>query len=509
MPSRSTLGTLAAYWLVLLASYVFFTQHFFHIDFIGGRAQAFSWFYIPLLTLLVHLVLLRLLPFWGFLALLGIDGFLDVAVSVHHAYFGEAPSLLSLTMAYREASAGIACATAFIPRGLVVFVLLRIAAVGTIAYRLRNFKSGKALRFGAGALAPLLVLSLVFRPPTEAALYTTYGVCIRVQGLYLALINNLTFHYIFVPPPDPAEADHSLRLDPALFDIPDAYLDFPIVIQVESLDWSVLGHQVDGRSVTPFLNELRNSALTLCMDPKHTAIAGSSGADFQFLSQQLVKPGVLPAKQEGLERLESLPKSLAKTGMRTVAMHGNTANFWARNRGYARLGIDAFIDLHAYPAADAGWGVSDASFFSSNLEKMQHYQDKPTLTFMITLSSHAPFKFVDNPVFRGRGIISNYFNSINYTDRCMAGFLSKVPGRHLVMIYGDHSANLTDETYTSKINGKEAIPGFVFLLEDGRPKTLPLANPPRPVPRDGGTIITLSHFLQDLEMRRPRKAGHA
>lgn len=493
---------LPVYFIVLFVYHYIFTNLFFNIDFLGTKARLFSYVFIPILTLMLHLVLLRLIPIWVFTLLLGVDAIVDLVASIHWLYFAEPPSLLSFVGGANEAAAAAGAAIALIPWRLVGLLAAKIVILVLIGHHLKTKLKWRLIILLNWAIIPLMAMALWIRPPSQAASYTTYGVCIKVHGLYLAAGENLFFHYFFKPPLDPPQADNSTKIDTINMKIPCEYLDNPIIIQLESLDYLIINKKCDNRFVTPFFESLRDWSLFLRIDPKHTSIAGSSGADFQFLAQRHVIPGVLPASEKETENIQTLPKSLKKEGIRTIALHGNSAKFWGRDRLYKRLGVEEFIDVKKYPIADGGWGVSDSTFFANNAQQILNYKDKPTLFFMITLSSHAPFNFVENRVFEHSGIVYDYFNVINYADQCVSRFIKALPGKHLVIIYGDHSANIISDVYNSRIDGKEAVPGFVFLVKDGEIQNPTDVGLVQPSLTGNYTIISLSKMLQDLEAGR-------
>jgi len=87
---------------------------------------------------------------------------------------------------------------------------------------------------------------------------------------------------------------------------------------------------------------------------------------------------------------------------------------------------------------------------------------------MITLSSHAPFRWVRDSVFQGEGITFDYLNSIHYADRSLERFFGQLQGKHLVFLYGDHASSVQNRDYNSKPGGKEFVPGMVFLVDGGK-----------------------------------------
>jgi len=442
---------LGLYYLVLIGFNAFYSHHFFAVGYLGHRAALWSLFFIPLLTLAVHTVLLALARPWLLGTVLALDSLADLALATHWAYFGLAPTLTSVLLMPEEASAGVRQAWNFIPHGLAAFLILRFFVLILLAAFVRK----KVLKCTAAwiVVAAALSLAMAFlgRSPRDAASVNAYEVCTKIHGFYTAAIAERVFRHTATPQHAPESSSPTLEIPRENLAVSPDYCQSILAIQVESLDWEVLTYESKGVPATPFLQTCARNALLLKLD-------------FQFLTRQLPPRFESAYRQEGMVQLPSLPRMLRAQGYSTVAMHGNASSFWNRSKGFKQLGVDLFMDRLAYPALDGGWGVSDRTFLETNLRVIQATQ-RPTLFFMITLSSHAPFTWVQHQVFPGRGVEVDYLNAIHYTDQCMEQFIKGLPGRHLVVLYGDHASNVYGPRYNSRPHGKEYVPGMVFLKD--------------------------------------------
>ena len=242
-----------------------------------------------------------------------------------------------------------------------------------------------------------------------------------------------------------------------------------VVIQAESLDYNVIDHRRKGVVITPFLNRLRKDALFLKLDPHHYGGCGSSGADFQLLT------GKLPLKNYPIYRIcgvdynDALPNHFARKGVRSYAYHGHMGSFFNRDDIFSRMGFTRFFDMADYSDDDSRHGISDRLFFEESSAYMVDAPDSKNFHFLITLSSHGPFNLVDHAVISGETRVERFLNSINYLDGEIEEFVSGIEGPSLLLIYGDHSSGVRDETYDSLENGLEFSAAYLCIVKHGVP----------------------------------------
>ncbi|WDC85799.1 sulfatase-like hydrolase/transferase [Caloramator sp. mosi_1] len=123
-------------------------------------------------------------------------------------------------------------------------------------------------------------------------------------------------------------------------------------------------------------------------------------------------------------------------GYFTSVMHANRPGFWNRVNMYKSLGFDIYENENTFNIDDIqGLGLSDKSFFKQAVAKMKEY-DKPFYSFLITLSSHYPYKDSQNRLnniintgeFEGT-IIGDYIKSAKYTDEAIGDFIDMLKKR--------------------------------------------------------------------------------
>ncbi|WP_035165811.1 LTA synthase family protein [Caloramator sp. ALD01] len=225
-----------------------------------------------------------------------------------------------------------------------------------------------------------------------------------------------------------------------------------IVVQLEAFQGFLLNKKIGGQEITPNLNNLAKESLVFDNCFYQTAFGGTSDAEFLMNNSLLpIREGSVYYQYAG-NHYEALPKKLKETGYFTAVMHANRPGFWNRVNMYSSLGFDRYENENNFNIDDIqGLGLSDKSFFKQAVLKMKEY-DKPFYTFLISLSSHYPYRDSQNKLsniistgeFEGT-IIGDYIKSAKYTDEAVGQFVDMLKKEGLwensvVVFYGDHYA---------------------------------------------------------------------
>lgn len=225
-----------------------------------------------------------------------------------------------------------------------------------------------------------------------------------------------------------------------------------IIVQLEAFQAFVLNTKINNQEITPNLNKLAKNSLVLDNLYGQTAWGGTSDAEF------LTNVSLFPAREGAVyyqyagNTFDSLVSNLNKKGYFTSVMHANRAGFWNRVNMYRSLGFQSYEYDKSFKLDDMqGLGLSDKSFFKQSVQKMKNY-NKPFYSFLITLSSHFPYKddknkikdILDTGEFEGK-LIGDYLKSVRYTDEAIGEFIAELKKEGLwensvVVFYGDHSA---------------------------------------------------------------------
>lgn len=252
-----------------------------------------------------------------------------------------------------------------------------------------------------------------------------------------------------------------------------------IMIQVESLETSVINQSVNGQEITPVLNKLL--ANSLYFSNFYEQVNNGSSADADLMANTSVYPVRTGATffRYPNNIYNSLPKLLRGIGYSTMAIHPDKGSYWNWMPALTAIGFEKTIDeTHFNTDEKIGLGISDGSYFKQ-IAPIITSEKQPFYNFMVTLTSHNPFdlpteyrKLAMNEEFN-KTKLGGYFQSINYTDEHIGSFLntldkSGILDNTVVVIYGDHTG--VHKYYNDEV--KQVQPQEDWWLDDS--KRIPL-----------------------------------
>lgn len=223
-----------------------------------------------------------------------------------------------------------------------------------------------------------------------------------------------------------------------------------IVIQVESLESSVMGKTIDGKEITPNLNKLAKEGLYFTN--YFTQVGPGNTADAEFVTLNSLYPltNTVAFVDFANNTYEALPKLLTQHGYRTYSLHGDVPDFWNRARIYPALGYEKAISKEYYGVTEEDFEtLSDHDFFTQSAQKMTAFP-QPFMATLMTLTSHTPFVIperhqtlsipINTPFTQNQ---KDYLQSIHYTDATIGAFIADLKEKDLyknslIVIYGDH-----------------------------------------------------------------------
>lgn len=224
-----------------------------------------------------------------------------------------------------------------------------------------------------------------------------------------------------------------------------------IIVQVEALQEFVINATTpSGEEITPVLNKLIKESQYF--DNIYNQVGGGNTSDAELM----VNTSLYGAKEGAAYFLyptntyDSLGGILKERGYNTYVSHANNPTFWNRGVMYNALKFDEFFSNKGFVLDEyIGWGLGDTSLYRQTLEKMD--TAKPFYSFMISLSSHYPFKYeyfdtyeFDVGEYEGK-FLGDYIKTVNYADKAIGSLIENLKDQNLydnslIVIYGDHTA---------------------------------------------------------------------
>jgi len=227
-----------------------------------------------------------------------------------------------------------------------------------------------------------------------------------------------------------------------------------IVIQVEALQNFVLFEEINGFEITPNLNKLVKDSGTLYYDNFFQLVGKGNTSDAEVAILNSLYPS-LTEPTNNLYHSNSyygLPWILRDNSYTSWAFHGYEREFWNRDKAFKAQGFQKFIAQDDYVFDNyIGFGIPDREFFKQSLEyikELDRIDENPFFAFLITLTSHTPFKMPPNEKYTDLGelegtLTGNYIHAIHYADMEVGRFIENLKKEGLyensvIAIYGDH-----------------------------------------------------------------------
>jgi len=252
-----------------------------------------------------------------------------------------------------------------------------------------------------------------------------------------------------------------------------------IMIQVESLNNSLIDKTIDGQEITPNINSFEKNSNYFANHYFNVGAGGTSDVDFGVNTSLPAIADSSAMVMYAKDNFTGLAKELDKLNYQTSAFHANNRGYWNRDTVFKSFGYDNFYARDNYQrGVDINMGLADKSFFTQSITKMKK-EPTSSLDYLITLSSHYSFDIPQEHWSLSLNekdytkLSFGYLESIHYADEAIGEFIAELKQNNMyddsvIIIYGDHTAKYdaftTDQGYIDPgtIAGKR-IPLFIKL----------------------------------------------
>ncbi len=217
-----------------------------------------------------------------------------------------------------------------------------------------------------------------------------------------------------------------------------------LFIVVESLTEKVIGKTVNGQSVTPFLNALRDSSVYF----SNVYAAGSHTEEgiVALLNGYMSTPtNSVIYENEKVASLPFLSKDFGQQNYATSFYYGGDASFLNLKQYILTADFQRIVESTSFPDSlqKSIWGVYDEELFNQFLLDNQTQTSKPFFSTILTVSSHEPFDVPASSSFPDLTTEMKFYNAVNYVDQKIGNFLAASKKQWwwentLVVIIADH-----------------------------------------------------------------------
>jgi len=250
-----------------------------------------------------------------------------------------------------------------------------------------------------------------------------------------------------------------------------------VMVQVESLQAFVIGLEIEGREVTPFLNRWIEEALWFSNVTDQTGQGRSS--DSELATQVSLTPasgGAAAFRFEGND-FTGIAEVLGGRGYHSVSAVAYDGAFWNRRRTHPAYGFSTSLFADDFSAGEnVGWGLSDRDFLKQMARRLGS-MERPFAAYLLTLSLHHPFEgfpehLQELDVGRWQGTpFGNFLHTMHFFDRAMAEFVADLERQGLadntlIAIWGDHDAGFEWRPEIASALGATFDPAGWYLSQE-------------------------------------------
>lgn len=238
-----------------------------------------------------------------------------------------------------------------------------------------------------------------------------------------------------------------------------------IFVSLESTQSFVLNETLNGKELTPFLNDFINESYYFENFYHQTEQGKTSDSEFIVANSlyPLGRGSVFFTNTEN--EYNATPEILKNYHYYSATFHANNATFWNRDVMYDLFKVDKFFDIESYditPENSFGWGLKDKEFFEQSVDLMKELP-QPFYSYSITLTNHFPFELEEEDKLideydSNSEIFNRYLQTIRYQDEALKRFIEKLKEEDLyensvIVLMGDH--------YGISENHNEALAQFL------------------------------------------------
>ncbi|MEG7355857.1 LTA synthase family protein [Bacillus vallismortis] len=223
-----------------------------------------------------------------------------------------------------------------------------------------------------------------------------------------------------------------------------------IFVTLESTQSFVLNEKVNGKEITPFMNDFIQKSYSF--DHFYQQTEQGKTSDSEFIVANSLYPSLSGAVffTKSDHQFHTMYKSLKQYDYYSAVFHANHKTFWNRDVMYDTFGIDRFFDVddfHVTPGTSTSWGLKDKEFLEQSAGKLNSLP-QPFYSSFITLTNHFPFEIDEKDQLideydSSSDLLNRYVTTVRYEDEALKRFIKKLKDEGLyensmIVFMGDH-----------------------------------------------------------------------
>ena len=226
-----------------------------------------------------------------------------------------------------------------------------------------------------------------------------------------------------------------------------------IILQLESIQNFVINKEINGKEITPNLNQFINENIEIS-NMFMQSYSSTADSEFSTITSLYPMENGMSYSRYYTNTYDNIFTMFDNAGYTTSYMHGNYGFFWNRENVYKTFAVgnielkDSFADT----SENIMGYLSDELLYTQAVEKLKSY-DMPFVSYIVSASSHTSFS-LDGLTDRNKVNIDvgkykdtffgNYLESVNYADYAFGVFIDKLKEANLyddtiLLVFGDHN----------------------------------------------------------------------
>lgn len=216
--------------------------------------------------------------------------------------------------------------------------------------------------------------------------------------------------------------------------------DKVVYIQVESLDYKMIGYESNKQIVMPFITGIAQQGLLLKIDGLKKLTSANS--DYELFNTRIANPLFVYYSLKD-KYPDSIVSYFKNKGSDTQFFHGWVGNFSNSKNAMPKIGFDK--SFYQEELIKEGYKIDTTT-------RMQHISDRDLFDFskkhipsngsffhtIITMTMHEPAQDNINPLFKGDAD-EGFFTNARITDDGIRAYVESLPAGTDVLIMGDHT----------------------------------------------------------------------
>lgn len=226
-----------------------------------------------------------------------------------------------------------------------------------------------------------------------------------------------------------------------------------IIVQLESVQEFVINKEINGKEITPNLNEFLNKNITFT-NMHMQSYSTTADSEHSTITSIYPMENGMSFSRYYTNTYDDIFKIFNKKDYHTSFMHGNYPYFWNRGNVYSRFNLNELVLKEQFEdtSENINGDLSDELLYKQAVQKWKQY-DKPFFSYIVSASSHTPYT-LDGLEDRKKVHINvgkykdtyfgNYLEAMNYADYAFGILIQELKNAGLyedtaILVFGDHN----------------------------------------------------------------------